>query len=149
MADRADARSRVLIADDDAPFRSLAAIVVRGAGYAVTEARDGSEAKEKLAAAEFDIALLDIRMPGASGWEVLRWIIAEAGPDRSPPRVLMMTGLTTEFDLDRLKREGAHGMLIKPFQNEDLLSEVRRILTLPRHRMAAPGVIRRDEAAAG
>jgi CheY-like chemotaxis protein len=142
MAAGSDDKLRVLIADDDGPFRSLAAIVVRGAGYAVSEARDGTEALTKLLAGEsYDLVLLDVRMPGASGWEILKKLVAEAVPDAPPPRVLMMTGLTTEFDLDRLKREGAYGMLIKPFQNDDLLSEVRRILALPRHRMVSKGVM--------
>jgi CheY-like chemotaxis protein len=138
-------RTSVLIADDDAPFRSLAAIVLRGAGYAVTEARDGTEAQEKIAAGAFELLLLDIRMPGASGWEILKWLVGQCVPGKSPPRVLMMTGLTTEFDLDRLKREGAHGMLIKPFQNEDLLAEVRRILSQPRRSVTAPGVLGEDD----
>jgi CheY-like chemotaxis protein len=138
-------RTPILIADDDAPFRSLAAIVIRGAGYAVTEARDGNEAKEKIAAGSFELLLLDIRMPGASGWEILKWLVGEAVPGKGPPRVLMMTGLTTEFDLDRLKREGAHGMLIKPFQNEDLLAEVRRILSLPRRTVVEPGKLSPDD----
>jgi CheY-like chemotaxis protein len=133
---------RILIADDDGPFRSLAAIVVRGAGYAVTEARDGAEAIQKLDAADFDLLLLDIRMPGASGWEILKHIVANGSPEAPPPRVLMMTGLTTEFDLDRLKREGAYGMLIKPFQNDDLLTEVKRILALPRREFESKGVMK-------
>ena len=148
MPTPAEEKSRILIADDDGPFRSLAAIILRGAGYAVTEARDGDEAKTKAGLGEFDMLLLDIRMPGSSGWEVLRWLVSEAGPDRPPPRVLMMTGLTTEFDLDRLKREGAHGMLIKPFQNDDLLAEVRRVLGLPQMRMEAPGVLWKEKAPA-
>ena len=138
-------RTPILIADDDAPFRSLAAIVLRGAGYGVTEARDGTEAKEKIASGAFELLLLDIRMPGASGWEILKWLVGQSLPGKSPPRVLMMTGLTTEFDLDRLKREGAHGMLIKPFQNEDLLAEVRRILSLPRRTVTAPGELSADD----
>jgi two-component system chemotaxis response regulator CheY len=140
MAGSADDRMRILIADDDGPFRSLAAIVVRGAGYGVVEARDGTEALEKVRAEDFELVLLDVRMPGASGWEILRAMIAEATPERPPSRVLMMTGLTTEFDLDRLKKEGAYGMLIKPFQNDDLLSEVKRILALPRVTMLSKGV---------
>jgi CheY-like chemotaxis protein len=135
-----DEKLRILIADDDGPFRSLAAIVVRGAGYAVAEARDGTEAIEKLRREPYDLVLLDVRMPGASGWEILRALIADASPEALPPRVLMMTGLTTEFDLDRLKKEGAYGMLIKPFQNDDLLSEVKRILALPRLKMLSQGV---------
>ena len=141
MPSPADDRMRVLIADDDGPFRSLAAIVVRGAGFAVVEARDGTEALQKVAAESFDLVLLDIRMPGASGWEILKKVIADGSPEAAPPRVLMMTGLTTEFDLDRLKREGAYGMLIKPFQNDDLLAEVRRVIALPRPQMAARGVM--------
>jgi CheY-like chemotaxis protein len=140
MPPSTDEKLRILIADDDGPFRSLAAIVVRGAGYAVAEARDGTEAIEKLRKEPFDMVLLDVRMPGASGWEILRALIADASPEALPPRVLMMTGLTTEFDLDRLKKEGAFGMLIKPFQNDDLLSEVKRILALPRLKMTAKGV---------
>jgi CheY-like chemotaxis protein len=136
-----DEKLRVLIADDDGPFRSLAAIVVRGAGFAVVEARDGTEALQKVGAESFDLVLLDIRMPGASGWEILKKVIADGSPEAAPPRVLMMTGLTTEFDLDRLKREGAYGMLIKPFQNDDLLAEVRRVIALPRPQMAARGVM--------
>ena len=140
MAGSADDTMRILIADDDGPFRSLAAIVVRGAGYGVVEARDGTEALEKVRAEDFELVLLDIRMPGSSGWEILRAMIAEATPEKPPSRVLMMTGLTTEFDLDRLKKEGAYGMLIKPFQNDDLLSEVKRILGLPRVKMLSKGV---------
>ena len=140
MAGSADEKTRLLIADDDGPFRSLAAIVVRGAGYAVVEARDGTEALAKARAEDFDLILLDIRMPGYSGWEILRSLIADASPEKPPSRVLMMTGLTTEFDLDRLKKEGAYGMLIKPFQNDDLLSEVKRILALPRVQMLSKGV---------
>jgi len=140
MPASADDKLRILIADDDGPFRSLAAIVVRGAGYAVSEARDGTEALEKLRKEEYDLILLDIRMPGSSGWEILRALIAEASPEAPPPRVLMMTGLTTEFDLDRLKKEGAYGMLIKPFQNDDLLAEVKRILALPKVKMLSKGV---------
>ena len=140
MAGSADEKMRLLIADDDGPFRSLAAIVVRGAGYAVVEARDGTEALAKARAEDFELILLDIRMPGYSGWEILRALIADATPERPPSRVLMMTGLTTEFDLDRLKKEGAYGMLIKPFQNDDLLSEVKRILALPRVKMVSKGV---------
>ena len=139
MAAATDDRLKILIADDDGPFRSLAAIVVRGAGFNVAEARDGTEAIQKIGAGDYDLVLLDIRMPGASGWEILKKMVADADPAKPPSRVLMMTGLTTEFDLDRLKREGAFGMLIKPFQNDDLLSEVRRILALPRRTMTAPG----------
>jgi two-component system phosphate regulon response regulator PhoB len=141
MPPGADPKSRILIADDDGPFRSLAAIVVRGAGYQVAEARDGNEAMQKIADGEYDLVLLDVRMPGASGWEILRGLIKNADPAKPPPRVLMMTGLTTEFDLDRLKNEGAFGMLIKPFQNDDLLAEVRRILALPQVKMAGSGVM--------
>src|SRR5690349_19247817 len=101
MAAATDDRLRILIADDDGPFRSLAAIVVRGAGFQVTEARDGTEAIQKVGSAEFDLVLLDIRMPGASGWEVLKKAIADADPAKPPPRVLMMTGLTTERSEER------------------------------------------------
>ncbi|MHC4924799.1 MAG: response regulator [Planctomycetota bacterium] len=93
------------------------------------EANDGDEAWQLIEEVDYDLALLDVRMPGLSGWDVIK-NVSKREPGKHRPRVLMMTGLTTEFDLDKLKRLGAQGMLIKPFQNEDLVGEVKRILSL-------------------
>ena len=102
----------------------------------VVTARDGKEAIALLEAAArrglaLDLLLLDIRMPGASGWEVLARSRELAPPGGSPPRALLMTGFSVELDIDRVTREGATGVLIKPISNRALVHEVRRVLSLP------------------
>jgi CheY-like chemotaxis protein len=83
-------KTSILVADDDGPFRSLAALVLRGAGYTVQEAKDGTEALAKCAESPFEMLLLDIRMPGASGWEVLREVVRRREGAGKGPRVLLI-----------------------------------------------------------
>ena len=64
--------SDVLVVDDDAAVRSSLADVVRSEGYSVREAEDGHTALELLDSMSFGVVLLDIRMPGLDGFEVLR-----------------------------------------------------------------------------
>ena len=65
------ARKRVLIVDDDRALRHALATLLQGAGYAVEQAGDGSEALAHLRRNGTDVMLLDINLPGMSGLEVL------------------------------------------------------------------------------
>jgi len=135
---------RVLVAEDDEACRTAAYFVLDRAGMRVTLARDGREAISILetAAVEgivYDLLILDIRMPGASGWEVLRRSRELAAPGAWPPRVLLVTGFSAELDLDRVKREGASGILIKPVPTAALLYEAGRVLSIPPQVLAIHG----------
>ncbi len=127
---------RVLVADDDPSCLTVYRLLLEQSGMRVVTARDGKEAIALLEAAArrglaLDLLLLDIRMPGASGWEVLARSRELAPPGGSPPRALLMTGFSVELDIDRVTREGATGVLIKPISNRALVHEVRRVLSLP------------------
>jgi CheY-like chemotaxis protein len=104
-------RSRLLVADDDPAFRRAVSFLLQGSGYEVTEAADGREAIHALDAAwweerPYEIALLDIRMHGATGWEILRHALDQAPPGGAIPRVVLVTGHIGESDFARARREG-------------------------------------------
>jgi CheY-like chemotaxis protein len=128
-------KPRILLADDDEPFLKAITIILRSAGFLVTAATGGDHAilahEISLVAKEpFDLLILDIRMPGASGWEVLKHIREHTPAGTRPPRVLLTTGFTIALDLDRVKANGADGILLKPFVLTALVKEVRRVLSI-------------------
>src|SRR5688572_8433277 len=113
MADAPDpTRPRILLADDDEAYRLATRMVLRAHGFDVTAVADGNHAilayeVALLGERPFDLLVLDIRMPGASGWEVLHYVRTHTPHAVEPPRCLLVTGFTMELDLDRVKREGA------------------------------------------
>jgi len=137
----------VLLADDDVEYLHAASTVLRDADFDVTAVADGHHANLALEVAAltkhpFDLLVLDIRMPGATGWEVLRAARERVQPGVLPPRVLLMTGFTMELDLDRVRAERADGVLLKPFTNTALVAECRRVLAIHRPAPEAIGDVR-------
>ena len=140
-------RGSVLVADDDAGLLKTTKKALEESGFQVTAVGNGREALLALDVAflarkPFDVLLLDVLMPGASGWEVLERARAKRPTGSRSPRVLSMTGLTAELDLDRLKREGADGMLMKPVSARTLVAEVRRAVARARAGLPAAPVPR-------
>lgn len=113
--DAADHR-RILVVDDDASIRNFVQNALQDAGYTVTLAANGAEALDKVDVNHPHLILLDVRMPGVDGWEVLNQLRSAAG--EFTPVVVM----TAEFSgQDRALNSGAQGYLAKPFDLEDLL----------------------------
>jgi CheY-like chemotaxis protein/anti-sigma regulatory factor (Ser/Thr protein kinase) len=119
------AHADVLIVDDDDATRQGLSALLGNAGITVTEARDGSEALEKISRQPFNVVLLDIRLPGIGGLDVLaRCVGAE-----TPSRVIVMTGVdTTDTALNAL-RGRAYDFIAKPIDPRHLVDVVRRALT--------------------
>jgi two-component system response regulator AtoC len=122
-------RPRILVVDDKENLRNLLARIL-GDTCQVTTAEDGARALALLAAAEFDVVLTDLRMPGADGFEVLR--AAAARP--SPPEVVMMTAYATVPDAVRAMKLGAYDYLAKPFDPDDAALVVARAVERRRSR---------------
>jgi excisionase family DNA binding protein len=116
---------RILVVDDEPSMASAINRVVRQAGFEAAIATDGFAAGSMLHTFRPHLMTLDIRMPLIDGFDVLR-VLRDRPPSFSL-KVLVVSGDTQ----DRLRQAldlGAHGVLAKPFANEQLLEAVARIL---------------------
>jgi CheY-like chemotaxis protein len=115
--------SRILVAEDERDIRSLARLLLEFAGHEVLEAADGDVAIAVLAAnPDVDVVLLDLRLPGLDGWEVMSQLRATRRLDGL--RVVIFSAEIDPRDYARAESEGATGYLSKPFSEEDLLAAV-------------------------
>lgn len=112
-------KGRILVVDDEQSIRELCSRIL-GRNYTVTVAGDGPTALAMARAQVPDLVLTDIRMPGISGLEAARQIIAEA-PDVS---VVVMTGFNDFDNLRETVKLGVNGFIMKPFTPDDLLKTV-------------------------
>jgi EAL domain-containing protein (putative c-di-GMP-specific phosphodiesterase class I)/FixJ family two-component response regulator len=112
----------VLIVDDEDATRRLVALTLAAAGFATEEASGGEEALELLAANRYCVVLLDNRMPGMSGVEVVERLRADKRTRTLP--VVLLTGDDEVADRVRGLRTGADDYLVKPFDPDELLARV-------------------------
>jgi len=116
--------SRVLVAEDELDIRSLARLLLELAGHHVLEAADGDSALALLSAErQVDVVLLDLRLPGRDGWEVMSELRAN-GRLSNGLRVVVFSAQMEPKDYERAEKEGASGYLTKPFSEDDLLAAV-------------------------
>ena len=128
--DSASRGGRILSIDDDAAIRQFLSAVLKADGYEVLLAADGA-AGVTMAKAELpDVILLDLIMPYASGFEVLRHLRDDETTRDIPVLVLSTQG--GEDDIVRALDQGAEDFLIKPFYARELLARVRKVLTRTR-----------------
>ncbi len=114
---------KVLIADDDRDLLGLIAFTLTQASYLVVKAGDGPAAIRSFDEESPDIAVLDINMPGASGFQVCEAIRAKS---RIP--IMMLTVRGEEEDLIRALELGADDYLTKPFSPRTLLARIKALL---------------------
>ena len=128
----------ILIVDDDAAFRELVRSLLARIGYAVVETGDGDEALEVARAERPSLVLLDVDLPGLSGYEVCRALRDRYGEELS---IIFVSGRRTEhLDLVGGLLIGADDYVMKPFQTAEFLARVRRHLSrAPREPVAANG----------
>ena len=115
---------KILLVDDETSILDTLQILFRGEGYEVCMADSGPNALAALKDEKPDLVLTDIRMPGASGLEVL------AGAREVDPEVpvILMTAQASLQSAVRAVNEGAYWYLQKPFVNDELLAICRRAL---------------------
>jgi len=130
MSEQASATSHgtVLVIDDDEHIRRLIVGLLRPMGHVIREAASAEEAFEKLREAPPDLVLLDMQLPGRSGYEVLAEIRAD--PQTRLVPVVMITGAAThELKLKAIEA-GVTDFIAKPFSPEELVARVRALLEL-------------------
>ena len=119
---------RILVAEDDAGLQEVIVLGLVEAGYQVDAVSRGDEAIDQLRWYDYDVAVLDWRMPGAEGIEVVRWARAS---ERSTA-ILVLTARDTVEDRIEGLDAGADDYLVKPFAFGELLARIRALQRRPR-----------------
>jgi DNA-binding response OmpR family regulator len=119
-------KNRVLVVDDEPDMVDILRLVLSQAGFAVTTATSGKECIEKTSHEDFDLIILDIRMPQMDGWTTLRRLKENKVTDKS--RVIILTiekGPGVEiFGLQDVVSD----YITKPFDREKLIKHVKKAL---------------------
>ena len=118
---------RLLVAEDDAQLRDVLTRGLNQAGYTVDAVSRGDDAYASLTRDRYDIAVIDWRMPGGDGIEVVASLRARG---LSVP-VLMLTARDTPLDRIRGLDAGCDDYLVKPFDFDELLARLRALLRRP------------------
>ena len=116
----------ILVVEDDASFREHVRVVLESAGFAVAEAGSGEDALRLAGETEPSLVLLDVHLPGFSGYEICRTLREEHGRDIG---IIFLSGSKTE-SIDRATGLGlgADDYVIKPFEPDELVARVRAVL---------------------
>ena len=116
----------IMTVDDSASVRQMVSFTLQKAGYEVITAIDGNDALSKLNGATINLVITDLNMPNLDGIGLIRQLRANARYKFIP--IVM---LTTESQMEKKqagKAAGATGWIVKPFQPEQLVAVVKKVL---------------------
>ena len=116
----------VLIADDEANIVISLEFLMKREGHRVTVARDGEAALAAIRAERPDLVLLDVMMPGKSGFEVCQAVRADES--LAGVKILMLSAKGRDTDLAKGQALGADAYMTKPFSTKELAEKVRELL---------------------
>jgi diguanylate cyclase (GGDEF)-like protein len=119
-------RARVIVAEDDEISATILIHRLEKEGLEVTRFNNGQQAYEAALAETPDLVILDVKMPGLDGFEVLERLRSSPHFARTP--VIMLTSMGQEADVVRGFRLGADDYILKPFSPTELSARVRRLL---------------------
>lgn len=119
--------TRILVVDDEENIRTLVTAYLQAEGYTVSEADDGQKAVDLFRRLRPDVVILDVMLPGMSGFDVLQQIRRE-----SDVYVLMLTARSEETDRIVGLTVGADDYVTKPFSPREIVARVKAVLRRPR-----------------
>lgn len=121
-----EAQTTVLIVEDEADVSEVLAFALRRDGHRVLVASEAAEGLAAAVAERPDVILLDVMMPGISGWEMLERLKGQ--PDTEAIPVVMCTVLAEPRFVDKAARLQAAGFVRKPFKPEEVVRTIRSVL---------------------
>ncbi len=127
--------TRLLLADDSITIQKVVGIIFANEDYDLTVVDNGVAALDKAREAIPDLMLVDALMPGRNGYEVCQEVRADARLKNVP--LLLMTGAFEPFDEGKAEQCGADDFISKPFESQQFLDKVKRLLELGKERAAA------------
>ena len=116
---------RVLLVEDDRVTATLIQHRLVREGFDVMDFLNGEDAFRWASGGTFDLAILDVKVPGMDGFEILERL--RASPRHASVPIIMLTGLGREEDVVRGLELGANDYMLKPFSPAELLARVRRL----------------------
>ena len=120
---------RVLIADDEPNILISLEFLMKREGHTVSVARDGNEALAAIQRERPDLVLLDVMMPGKTGFDVCQAVRAD--DKLASVKILMLTAKGRDTDLAKGTALGADAYMTKPFSTKELAAKVREMLGVP------------------
>jgi DNA-binding response OmpR family regulator len=118
-------KSHILVVDDQPTMRQMLRLFLETSDYRVSEAKDADEALDKAKTDRPALILLDLKMPGKSGHDVLKALRAD---QTFKVPVMVLTGQTDWTSVDASIAEGADAYMTKPITREQLLLKVGELL---------------------
>jgi DNA-binding response OmpR family regulator len=121
------AKTKIVIAEDDAHILDLLHHVLAGQGYEVTPAKDGEEGLEAVKRVHPDLLVTDVMMPRRNGYQLVHAILNDF-PDLPTPKIVILTSRTDSADVKKGLTVGADMYIAKPFDVHEVLHLVKELL---------------------
>ena len=118
---------KILVIDDEPDTVGLLELTLSTAGFEVEGAQSGEEGLRLATDNSYDLLLVDLMMPGLSGFDLMRTLQTKGGKSASTP-IVILTARGRPEDREMGERLGAVGYLVKPATRGQLLDAVRRVL---------------------
>ncbi len=118
--------SKILVVDDEEELRELVRAILQNEGYEVTSAKNGQQALDILEREDIDLVLLDVMMPGMSGWAVVGEMMKKPYIGSTAIAMLTVKSLEPEYYYSD-ETEGIVDYINKPFSNKELVARVKNI----------------------
>ncbi|MCC6622724.1 MAG: response regulator [Deltaproteobacteria bacterium] len=125
-ASESSGAKRIVYVDDDLELVRLVETALADEGWDVMTAHDGESGLEMILVEQPDLVILDVMMPGLTGWEISKYLRTKKDFNDMP--ILMLTGIGERMNALTAPLYGATAHLDKPFDLDDLLEVVRQLL---------------------
>jgi two-component system sensor histidine kinase/response regulator len=125
-----DEPTRILVVDDDPILCEFASVYLSTPAAEVETVRDGDAALDRMLTSRFDVALVDIEMPGVDGFELVRRVRAQASLRHLP--LVMLTSREDIVSIDRAYNLGATSFVTKPVNWRELSYQLRYVIRASR-----------------
>lgn len=121
-------KKRILIADDGEDIRELVRVTLEDEGYELFEAKDGNEALEKARSLKPNLMVLDVMMPGKTGYVICEEL--KKDPATKNIFILFMTARGSPISKNTANQSGGDAYMTKPFEPSELRARVKKALGL-------------------
>lgn len=121
-----DALIRIAYIDDDLELTRLVSAALEDEGWEILIENDGEAGLEMILVEQPDLVILDVMMPGLTGWEICKYLRSK--PDWNNTPILMLTGIGERMNAMTAPLYGADAHLDKPFDIDDVVETVRQLL---------------------